>query len=52
MNYFLVLILILIAIRPLSYAKYNWDRKNRFQAFGVVLLVLLSVVLPIMILWK
>lgn len=46
MKYLAVLLLLLIPIQPLSYAKYNWKRKNRLGAVGVVLLALTAFLVP------
>jgi len=46
MIYIAVLFLIILSIYPLSYAKYNWDRKNRLGAAGTILLAISAVVVP------
>ena len=46
MKYFVILLLLLLSINPISYAKYNWNKKNRLGAVGCILLVVLSVALP------
>jgi len=38
--------LLILAVYPLSYAKYNWDHKNKLGAVGMILLTLISIVLP------
>lgn len=51
MNYIVILFLLIMAIYPLSYAKYNWKKKNKLGAVGMVLLVLASIVLPAFLLF-
>ena len=46
MKYVPILFLLAISIYPISYAKYNWDRKNKFGAIGSFLIALASVILP------
>jgi hypothetical protein len=40
-----------MSIHPLSYAKYNWNKKNKLGAIGVILLALAAVVVPSVMLW-
>lgn len=45
--------LILILLAPatfylLSYAKYNWAKRNRKAAMGLILMALAAVTLPVM----
>ncbi|KPU44804.1 hypothetical protein OXPF_18900 [Oxobacter pfennigii] len=47
MIYIVIPILLIISINPLSYAKYNWDKKNKFAAFGCVLLTVIMFILPL-----
>lgn len=35
-----IAIVLLLSIYPLSYAKHNWKKKQRFQGAGMVLAVL------------
>lgn len=50
MLYWVLPFLLCMAFYPLSYAKYNWNRRNKFGALGIILLVILSVLLPVLIL--
>lgn len=52
MKYLLVGLLLIASIYPLSYAKYEWDKKNKFPAIGSILLVAASLVISIMQMWK
>jgi hypothetical protein len=51
MKFILIPFLLIMAVYPLSYAKYNWKNKNRLGAVGMVLLVLASIVLPSILLF-
>lgn len=42
--------LLVMAVYPFSYAKYNWDNKNKLGAVGMILLTLASIVLPTILL--
>lgn len=51
MKYILLFFLLILSIYPLSYAKYNWDKKNKSGAVGCVFLAVAAVVMPSVILW-
>lgn len=51
MNYIIILFLLIMAIYPLSYAKYNWNNKNKFGAVGMILLILASIIVPVILLF-
>lgn len=46
MKYLVIPLLLILSIYPLSFAGYNWRKKNKFGAFGMLLLVLAQIVLP------
>ncbi len=46
MKYIGILFLLIVSIHPFSYAKYNWSKKNRLGAIGVILLAVAAVVFP------
>ncbi len=51
MNYILILFILIMALYPLSYAKYNWKNKNKFGAVGMILLILASIVVPVILIF-
>ncbi len=51
MNFIIIPFLLIMAVYPISYAKYNWDHKNRLGAVGMILLTLASIALPAIILF-
>lgn len=51
MKYLFIFLLLLTAVNPLSYAKYNWSRKNKLGAIGVILLALAAVIIPSVLLF-
>ncbi len=46
-----MLIVIWISIYTISFGVWTWNRKNRFGAFVVMLIALISTVLPFMYLF-
>jgi len=46
MRYTVILFLIVLSMYPLSYAKYNWDRKNKIGAAGMITLTIAAIVIP------
>jgi len=42
----LILLLLLATVRPFSYAKYNWRKKNRLGAVGAALIAVFVVAIP------
>lgn len=46
-----ILFLLIISIKPLSYAKYNWSRNNKLGAVGTIFIALVGVVYPIVLLY-
>ncbi|HPM00037.1 MAG TPA: hypothetical protein PLS45_09150 [Bacillota bacterium] len=46
MTYIVILFLIILSIYPLSYAKYNWDRKNKLGAIGTIILAMAAIAVP------
>lgn len=50
MKYIVILLLVVVAIHPLSYAKYNWGKKNKIGAIGSILLALAAVIIPAVLL--
>ena len=51
MRYVALIIILLASIYNLGYIKNNWKKKNRFGAIGVLLLVVISIVLPVFIMF-
>ena len=47
MNYIIIALLIVFSVNPLSYAKFNWGKKQYFQSIGVVFMTMVMVGLPI-----
>ena len=50
MKYSIILLIFICSGYSLSYAKYSW-RNNRRVAIGVTILVLLSVALPVLLMF-
>lgn len=46
MKYAAIPLLLIVSIYPFSYAKYNWNKKNRPGAVGAVLIGISAVVYP------
>jgi hypothetical protein len=46
MKYLIIIVLLIISIQPLSYAKYNWGKRNWLGAVGAILIALAAVVFP------
>jgi len=46
MKYVAVIFVLSSVFHLLSFAKYNWNKKNRMAAAGAILLGLLSIILP------
>ncbi|EGD49583.1 hypothetical protein Cpap_4021 [Ruminiclostridium papyrosolvens DSM 2782] len=51
MRYIVIVFLLLVAIYLMSFAKYNWSKKNRTATIGVVLLMLVSIALPLVVMF-
>lgn len=51
MKYIVIPILLIVSIYPFSYARYNWNKKNKLGAVGSVLLAILVIVYPAVILF-
>lgn len=52
MKYIIVVPLFALLIYQLSFAKYNWTKKNRIAAIGSVIIGILAFVLPLyLIFW-
>lgn len=53
MKYVEIIFLIIISIYPFSYVGYNWSKKNKFGAIGVLLLSTAAIIFPsVLILFK
>ena len=50
MTYVLIVLLILLSLHPLSYAKYNWGKKQYLQSIGMAFIVMVMLALPIYVL--
>lgn len=46
MKYICIIFLLIAAIHPISYAKYNLSKKNWIGAAGAILLAVLAVIMP------
>ena len=51
MTFIDIAIVLLLSLYPLSYAKYNWRKKQRFQAVGMVLAVIAMLALAVYVLF-
>lgn len=51
MNILVIIFLIIMAIYPLNFAKYNWKKKQYIQSLGVLLIIVVMLVLPIITLY-
>jgi len=47
MKFVVSIFVLLSAIHILSFAKYNWSKKNKSAAAGAILLGFLSILLPV-----
>lgn len=52
MKYIVILCLLIISVYPFSYAKYNWDRKNKLGAVGSILIAVFMIIYPSIIILK
>lgn len=52
MKYFIVIILFGVFIHSLSFAKYNWDKKNALAAVGAAILGVAAFILPLIVLFS
>jgi len=46
MKYVAVIFILFSVLHVFSFAKYNWNKKNRTAAAGAILLGILSIALP------
>lgn len=52
MKYIIVVLLFAVLIYQLSFARYNWAKKNRLAAIGSAIIGLLAFILPLyLIFW-
>lgn len=51
MKYVVIPFIFLPSLYTLSFAKYNW-KKNKRAAIGVILLTAISIVLPVVLLYR
>ena len=51
MGPFVLLLLLVISVHTLSFAKYNWDRGNKRAAVGAALMALISIALPAIVMF-
>ncbi|HEX9063324.1 MAG TPA: hypothetical protein VF941_24390 [Clostridia bacterium] len=49
MKYLIIVLLIIVSIYPMSFARYNWSKKNRWGAVGAALLAAASVIYPVVL---
>jgi hypothetical protein len=50
MTFIILALLALLSLRPLSFAKYNWNKKQYLQAVGMVLIVAAMIAFPVYVL--
>ena len=50
MKFVVMAFILLSSLYSLSYAKYNWKKKNRMAAIGSITATLVSIVLPTVLL--
>lgn len=48
MKYILFIALIPLSVYLISFARFNWQKKNRRAAVGIILINLAAVVLPVL----
>lgn len=46
MKFFVLVLVLVISVYPLSYVRYVWSKKNYLGAVGMVFLTLMSVGVP------
>jgi hypothetical protein len=51
MKYVASIFILLSTLYILSFAKYNWNKKNKTAAVGAILLGLLSIALPAIVMF-
>ncbi len=47
MKYFILAPVLYIFIYLLSFAKYNWDRRNKMAAIGSIIIAIAAIVMPL-----
>lgn len=47
MKYAALAFILVSSLYTLSYIKYNWNKKNRLGAIGVLILMVCSIALPV-----
>jgi hypothetical protein len=52
MKFFIIPLLLLVSVYPLSYVKYVWSKKNYIGAVGMVFLTLMSIAFPAYLMFK
>lgn len=52
MNILVIIFLIIMAIYPLNYVKYNWKKKQYLQSLGMLLVIAVILILPVFILFS
>ncbi|HZJ83018.1 MAG TPA: hypothetical protein VFD57_04320 [Clostridia bacterium] len=50
MNYIMLILPLCVSAYLLSFAKYNWDRRNKMAAIGAALIAVAAIVMPFFIL--
>ena len=51
MNYIIITLLFAVLIHLFSFAKYNWQKKNKLAAIGAAIIGLAAFILPIYLLF-
>jgi hypothetical protein len=51
MNFIIILILLVLSLHPLSYAKFNWSKKNKLGAVGSIFIAIAAVIFPAVLLF-
>lgn len=45
---FVILVVLLASIQPISFLMYNWKKKNKPAAIGMLFLILAAICIPIL----
>lgn len=51
MKYILTVFILLPSLYTLNFARYSWNKKSRLAAFGSVFLAIISIALPLVLIF-
>lgn len=51
MKYVVMILILIPSLYTLSFAKYNWKKKNRMTAAGAAIAAMVSIILPAVLLY-